>query len=892
MLKTLSLRSALITAFIVQIVGAVGLVSYFSFRNGQQAVRDLAKQLMNGQSDRVVESLKTYTATPAIVTQLNETSIQEGKLDLKNIESWGKYFFKQNQQFGVLGYVYFGSAEGEYVEARKSGKGSLRYGIRKLTGPKPRVQVYRADQQGKPLDLLDQYDYDPRVRPWYQTAVMTGIAGWTEIYKFIETPPTLGITFVRPYYDANRKLRGVLGADFVLLEVNESLSRIQVGKSGKIFIIERNGNLVATSSKQQPFTDDQQRIQATALSDPLIQATARYLKQEFGDTIKVRLNQYFEFEWQGKTQLGQMTPFRDRYGLDWLIVMVVPQADFTAQIDTNTQTTAWLCIGALGFAIASSVLMGQWLARPILKLSAVSQNIAKGDFGQSIQARGSRELNVLAASFNHMSSEIQLAQAQLEDYTHSLEEKVRDRTRELEQANAEMHAIFAAMDQLVFVYNRDGRHLKIPAATERKLLYKAGESRQGKTLHDVFDKERADWFLNHILQALDQQETITTEYSLMIEGQEIWSDASISPIDQETVVWIARNITDRKQAEQELKTKNETLSRTLSELQATQTMLIQSEKLAALGQLVAGVAHEMNTPLGAIQSSVENVTEFFEHDLELLPRFLQVISTERQQDFFKLLERSAESFPTLSRLSSREKRQLKRDLTAQLQQQQIAEADVVADTLLDIGIYNDLAPFWDLLRDRDRNTILNLTYQITSLQRSVQTITTATQQASKVVIALKTYSYQGSDTQPVEADVITGIETALTLYQNQLKRGTKVIRQYEEVVPIFCFPDELTQVWTNLIRNAVQAMNYQGKLAIAVSQTDSYIKVALTDTGTGIPPEIQARLFEPFFTTKALGEGSGLGLSIVKKIIEKHRGAIALNSLPGETTFTVTLPIR
>jgi signal transduction histidine kinase len=771
MIKRLSLRSALITTFIVQIVGAVGLVGYLSLRNGQRATRDLAKQLMVGQSDRVMEYLRNYTAMPPLVTKLNEVSIQEGHLDLENLERWDKYLFKQNQQFEELGFIYFGNNKGEYIEARTAGKGSLSYGyIRAKTGQRL-LRIYQVNRNGEHEKLLEEREYDPRQRPWYQSAAKRGKPGWTEIYRFLEPSGTLGITFVRPYYDANRQLVGVLGADFVLQEASDFLSKIRVGQSGKVFIIERDGNLVASASTQRPSTDDLQRIPATALTDPLMRSTAEILKQRFDGKINAQTDQYFEYKREGRTQLVQVTPFNDAYGLDWLIVMVVPQSDFTQQIDQSTQMTIWLCIGALGIAIASSIWIGQWLTLPIRKLSEASRAIADGNFGQPVQAKGSRELRLLATSFNHMSTEVRRAQIQLTEYARSLEEKVRDRTQALQQ-------------------------------------------------------------------------------------------------------------------------KNEALTETLAELQATQSMLIQSEKLAALGQLVAGVAHEMNTPLGAIRSSVENVIEFFEQDLELLPRFLQVISVERQQDFFRLLERSTESFAMLSRLSSREKRRLKRELSLQLEQQQISDADIVADTLLDIGVYEELTPFWDLLRDHDRNAILNLAYQVTSLQRSVQTITTATQQASKVVVALKTYSHPGTYEEPVEANVVDGIETALTLYQNQIKRGTEIIRQYDLVVPICCFPDELTQVWTNLIRNAVQSMNYQGKLTIAVCQKETQIEVRMTDTGTGIPPEIQKRLFEPFFTTKALGEGTGLGLSIVKKIVEKHQGAIGVSSVPGSTTFTVSLPIK
>jgi PAS domain S-box-containing protein len=880
MMQRFSVRSILIAAFIVQMVGIVGTVGYLSLRNEQQTVHSLAQQLMQSQSDRVVDYLRNYTNTPRLVTQLNQDKLQDGDLTIANLDDWNRSLLRQSQQFESLSFIYFGSSTGEYVEVRRFGVSGSQFGLRQTVGQQ--VRDYETNAAGTEKIIVAERQYDPRQRPWYQAVASSGIPKWTPIYQFAEETPTLGIAFVRPYYDRQRAFRGVLGADFSLAELNRFLGQLRVGESGKVFIMERNGALVATSSGQPPLMQNQERLQATGLSDPLMRATAEKLQQRFGSAINAQLQQAFDFQWSGQPQYVQMTPYRDADGLDWLVVMVVPQADFTTQIEANTRTTVLLCLGALGLAIASSILLSRWLTRPILKLSKVSQRIAKGEFGQPLAVQGSQELGVLATSFNYMSQEIQ-------NYRETLEQQVRDRTQQLEQANAEMRALFEAMDQLIFVYDRAGRHLKNPAANERRLIYKRDEDRSGKTLHEVFPAEIADEFLGYIQTAIDRQHKVMAEYSLVIDGEVLWSEACISPIDDNTAMWVARNITERKLAAQELLEKNETLTRTLAELKSTQAKLIQSEKLAALGQLVAGVAHEMNTPLSAIQSSVGNVSEFFEQNLEQLPAFLQLLNADRRSDFFALVDRASESFPALSRLSSRDKRCIKCSMIEQLTEQGIADADRVADTLLDIGVYDDLTPFEGLLHDRSRDAILRVVYQITSLQRSVRSIVIATQQASKVVIALKTYAHRGQVSKPIEFDLIDGIETALTLHRNSLKRGVEVVRQYDAVPLLMGFPDELNQVWSNLIRNAIQAMDYDGTITITVQDHRDRVTVSFQDSGPGIPQEMQARIFEPFFTTKAAGEGSGLGLSIVQKIIETHQGAIALQSVPGSTTFTITL---
>jgi len=336
--------------------------------------------------------------------------------------------------------------------------------------------------------------------------------------------------------------------------------------------------------------------------------------------------------------------------------------------------------------------------------------------------------------------------------------------------------------------------------------------------------------------------------------------------------------------------KNEELSNTLQQLKATQEELILSEKMAALGQLVAGVAHEINTPLGAINSSVRNIDNFWKNNLEQLPEFFQELSPERQLDFFALLQKSRQQEMMLS---TREQRQIKKDLIEQVKSYGVENEAEIANMLVNLGVYEEPERFLPLFSELDSQDILRTAYQFGSVQTSIRTIITAVERAAKVVFALKTYARYDQTGEKVEANIIEGIETILTLYHSQTKLGVEVIRNFDRSMPTFrCYPDELNQVWTNLIHNALQAMDNTGTLTIDVMQQDNRASVKITDTGKGISPEIMPKIFQPFFTTKSSGEGSGLGLDIVKKIIEKHQGQIEVESVPGKTTFTVFLPIN
>jgi len=366
-------------------------------------------------------------------------------------------------------------------------------------------------------------------------------------------------------------------------------------------------------------------------------------------------------------------------------------------------------------------------------------------------------------------------------------------------------------------------------------------------------------------------------------------DYITKPFQAEEVLARVKIHLEKSFLQKSLQAKNAELAATLQQLKATQEELIQSEKMAALGQLVAGVAHEVNTPLGAIRSSVENISSFLSENLEKLPSFFQGLSPEEQQYFFTLLQKS---IGQETALSSKEKRQYKRGLKGQMEAAGIIGADSLASTLVNIGVYDDVQPFLPLLNDPKSEQILKTAYQFATVQKSTRTIATATDRAAKVVFALKTYARYDSSGQKVRAKIGEGIETVLTLYHNQIKQGVEVVRNYDESLPaILCYPDDLNQVWTNLIHNALQAMNNRGTIAIEVTRQDDWVRIDMTDSGPGIPGEIQPKIFEPFFTTKPPGEGSGLGLDIVKKIIVKHEGTIEVDSVPGKTTFTVCLPM-
>jgi signal transduction histidine kinase/CBS domain-containing protein len=545
-----------------------------------------------------------------------------------------------------------------------------------------------------------------------------------------------------------------------------------------------------------------------------------------------------------------------------------------------------------------------WNANQIMQKHRLRRLVVCGDQGELIgiitqtgvlEAINSVEIYQTVETLNHLVDEQTSELRQLND---KLQEEINTRQlleQKLKSSEQKMRAAFEAMTDVVLVlYTQENQIADIEVVpTNSNSLYESGIDLISQTVEQFFQEETSTLWFNKIQEAIDTKQTLNFEYSLSGDGQEIWFSTRISPISNNSVVWVARDISEayrqalqRKKAEEALRHKNEELANTLQQLQATQQELIHSEKMAALGQLVAGIAHEINTPLGAIRASANNTTNAIEESLSELPQLYQRLSPQQQTEFFALLNKSLQNE---LQVTTKEKRQFKRTLNQQLEANQIAEAHLIADMLTDIGIYENIEVFLSLFQSPDVQWILQLIYNLARLPMNCKNITIAVERAAKIVFALKNYARYDNSGRKQLALIQDGIETVLDLYHNQIKKGIEVSRDYQNLPPILCYPDELMQVWTNLIDNAIHAMKGKGNLEISILEQDNQILVQVTDFGTGIPPEIQDKIFEAFFTTKPPGEGSGLGLDIVAKIIKKHDGKISVDSVPGRTTFSVWL---
>jgi signal transduction histidine kinase len=319
----------------------------------------------------------------------------------------------------------------------------------------------------------------------------------------------------------------------------------------------------------------------------------------------------------------------------------------------------------------------------------------------------------------------------------------------------------------------------------------------------------------------------------------------------------------------------------------------QREKLVSLGTMAAGLAHELNNPAAAARRAAAHLQETTDKVQSLLCRLSKVLDAEQWQHLLDAAQQASENIakaPVLDHLA----RSDGEDAIARwLDAHGVAAAWDLAPTFVNAGLDSAwLGKLIDKLPPASHADALGWLESRLNLKSLVGQVEQSTGRIAELVKAVKSYSYM--DQSPMqEVDIHEGIESTLTMLGHKLKNVT-LVRAFDRSVPrIMAYGSELNQVWTNLIDNAIAAVNGTGKICVGTSLEHDQLVVEIVDDGPGIPPEVQSRMFEPFFTTKSVGTGTGLGLVISNRIIgDRHGGEIEFESRPGETRFKVRLPVN
>lgn len=321
----------------------------------------------------------------------------------------------------------------------------------------------------------------------------------------------------------------------------------------------------------------------------------------------------------------------------------------------------------------------------------------------------------------------------------------------------------------------------------------------------------------------------------------------------------------------------------------------QNEKLISLGKLSAGLAHELNNPASAM---VRGADELHKRQHQTPERFKAIMTmrvTPEQTDevnailFGKIANVNGVELSLMARESRKD------DMLDWLEDHDIEKAEEIAETLVDFDFkLEDLEQISDIVKGQHLESILMWIEGTLSMEKLVSEIKESAERIASLVKAVKSYSHMDRGRAAEPTDVYEGIKSTLIMLKHKLKEKKILIeKNFPENLPkVTANPGELNQLWTNLFDNAIDAMDENGRLTINAHANHRFMTIEISDNGSGIPEDEITRIFDPFYTTKPMGQGTGMGLDIVKKIVDRHKGSIDVESRPGETTFTICFPIQ
>lgn len=427
----LPLKTVLIIPFAIQIVGIVGLVAYLSYRSGQQAVEGLAYQLIKTKAEQVTQQLNTSLKTPHLINRLNIDATRRKILNLQNVGEIEEWLFTRLMQFETVSAVHFVNPQGLLRSVYR--EPSLTMAVGNPDQPST-IYNYSLDSNGRKSQILDTLPgfNIRRDRPWYQGAIHSGKPGWSEIFQQ-GASNLLVLNAAQPVYNpATKILEGVFAVHITLDQISHWLRTTEISDYSQVFIIERSGLLVATSTEEELVkeveeTPKNKKIRRRRVQEShslLIQTTGNYLQEHFKDFTHVQKEQILKFRAKGEQKIVQITPFHDPYGLDWLIVVVVPEVEFLTEIQANMRHTFFLSLVALGMTVTIGSLTAHWISRPLQRLSQASQAIASGNLEQKIpEGLMIAELQLMSQSFNQMAEQLRQSFERLKSAFQESEEK-------------------------------------------------------------------------------------------------------------------------------------------------------------------------------------------------------------------------------------------------------------------------------------------------------------------------------------------------------------------------------------------------------------------------------------------------------------------------------------
>lgn len=715
------LKFLLIIPFCLEIGLAVGLSAYWSIQNSRQAIDRVVDHLETQTVETVNLQLLQELRQPQQINAINAQLLARDVVDSHNLEAVTQQLWQSMRIYTGMTYINFANPDGLFVGIERLSNGDL---VSEIIDPQRhpgRVDRNLLDDRGRAQKRLDIYDYEPRTDDWYTAGTKARRPTWSSIYTWETGEPTkrLAVSASYPIYDAaNQSLKGVIGIDFLFDNLHRQLQALSITPGTKIYLLERDGKVIASSSDtgfRQDATGNIQRVSLTNTQDPILKSLGQILRPNGGMVLN---NAELESHLNGESYFVRALSWNGLEGLDWRIVLAIPRHDLMREVDDSTEHTIGICALALAGSVILGIITTRAISRPVQQLAEAAERFAI-DQKQTLPPQSSIiELSALSRSFDHM----------------------------------------------------------------------------GKQLKASFDNLEA---VNNHLEA--------------------------------TNLDLERRVEERTKE----------LSEALTDLKQTQAQLIQTEKMSSLGQMLAGIAHEINNPTSFVYGNLDYIQEY---------------------------------------------------MTGLL-------------TLLDLYQTTYPNPSPEIMAYQEE---LSLDFLLDDLPKVVGSMREGAERIRNIVQDLRNFSrMDGLDLRQV--DLHEAIESTLMilghrLRGNGLQPAIHVVQQYGESYPVDCYPGLMSQVFVNLLVNAVDALEeatLQGRcphpeitISTELRSSDNYFLVRIRDNGPGIPKAVRERIFDPFFTTKPVGKGTGLGLAISYQIVaDKHGGQLLCTTDERwGTEFTIAIP--
>ena len=435
--KGIGFASAIIALYVIGILLTAGSIGYISFRHGRSSVDDFVREIQNSVQARVEQGLKNFLSTPHSLNQMNATAIQAGLVDLQDLASLRLRFLQQVKAFDSVMTSAFGAENGSFVGAGRNVGGGFDCAIADRSLDKD-YRVYLLDEQGQlaePITVIKNYEVQGR--PWYQAAVTAQRAAWSPTYVWA-SQKNIGISAVLPVRDSAGALLGVQMAGLSLGHIGHFLNNIKVAKTGEIFIMERSGALVATSTPAPVLIEHQkdaksvlERVPAASSSNPVIRRATAQLRAAFSDLGKISAKQQLKLEVDGRGYFLSIVPLSEQYGLDWLIAIAIPESDLMDAVNANTRSSISVGLTILLVTLVAVIGLTRWMTHPLLRLNKVAQEVGRGRWVRAERDIAFREIRQLNDSFNWMAD-------RLSESHETLEQRIQERTAELLRTNEQL----------------------------------------------------------------------------------------------------------------------------------------------------------------------------------------------------------------------------------------------------------------------------------------------------------------------------------------------------------------------------------------------------------------------------------------------------------------------